>query len=95
MRYHMTVLGAGSMLGRCLCHRAVRLGWEVNAFSVFPIRPALEIRKRIFYRDPHLWEEQATQNNTHTLNFEFNFLCFVLLIFEKITIKKGIKTKEN
>lgn len=39
MRHQLTVFGGGSLIGKSLCRRAVRLGWDVNAFSIEDIRP--------------------------------------------------------
>merc|ERR1719334_1847441 len=53
MRIKLAVIGAGSLLGRHLCRRAVRIGWDVHAFSVFDIeqiyKQEMSIRERTFY----------------------------------------------
>merc|ERR1719410_2714271 len=53
MRINLAVFGAGSMLGRHLCRRAVRIGWDVHAFSMYDLqtiyKESVSYRQRTFY----------------------------------------------
>eukprot|EP01084_Bolivina_argentea_P252864 424582_1 len=53
MRITLAVLGAGSSLGRHLCRRAVRIGWDVHAYSIYDVetiyKQSTSIRQRTFY----------------------------------------------
>eukprot|EP00483_Globobulimina_turgida_P008998 UN09016 len=53
MRITLAVVGAGSLLGRHLCRRAVRIGWDVHAYSIYDIetiyKRSTSIRQRTFY----------------------------------------------
>ena len=50
-------------MGRTICRRAVRLGWDVNAYSMYQGRQwKLNWRDRIMYSDKRNWEENLTWN---------------------------------
>mmetsp|Transcript_32641 Transcript_32641/g.52940 ORF Transcript_32641/g.52940 Transcript_32641/m.52940 type:complete len:319 (+) Transcript_32641:18-974(+) len=53
MKINLCVLGAGSFLGRHLCRRAVRMGWDVHAFSIYNMqevyKQAYTLRQRTLY----------------------------------------------
>eukprot|EP01083_Nonionella_stella_P051655 137162_1 len=53
MRINLAVIGAGSLLGQHLCRRAVRIGWDVHAYSIHDVetiyKQATSIRQRTFY----------------------------------------------
>mmetsp|Transcript_10219 Transcript_10219/g.16460 ORF Transcript_10219/g.16460 Transcript_10219/m.16460 type:complete len:329 (-) Transcript_10219:1158-2144(-) len=52
MRIQLAVLGAGSLIGRHLCRRAVRIGWDVHAYSMYDIatvyKQSSTLRQRTF-----------------------------------------------
>merc|ERR1719244_597897 len=53
MRINLAVIGAGSLIGRHLCKRAVRIGWDVHAFSVYDVetiqKQSASHRQRFLY----------------------------------------------
>ena len=53
MRINLAVFGAGSLLGRHLCRRAVRIGWDVHAYSIYDLetiyKQSTSYRQRTFY----------------------------------------------
>ena len=53
MRINLAVIGAGSVIGRHLCRRAVRIGWDVHAYSMYDLqeiyRQSMSMRQRTFY----------------------------------------------
>lgn len=79
MRINLAVIGAGSLIGRHLCRRAVRIGWDVHAFSIYDVeqvyKQSTSIRQRTFYNKNQLDQTNWLQHISWItdVNYDENF----------------------
>lgn len=74
MKIQLAVVGAGSLIGRHLCRRAVRLGWDVNAFSISECYSQYDYKNRLFYTSHLSWEEHVLWNVSLDYDIQFEAL---------------------